>query len=191
MSPLQVCIPLFSCIYLFMFKKMILKLFSLHNKNSWSSLPLVDSSFHGMRWPVGRRRISFWPRRRATSTSTLSLRGHWSCRQTHMLIWTHQQSLRCRGLHICCGTTVGRGSMPLVFIHSHLLDFDQPKTIYIFCFENLLYRICFWFVFVFSEMYVLSLLVLSLYYYQCCIIIGKWWLYNLHLGCINNSEFWY
>lgn len=62
--------------------------------------------------------------------------------------------------------------MPLVFLHSHLLDFSQPKTI-IVLFSCLLNLICFGFLY----MFVLSLLVL-LCYYQCCIINGIWWLYN-------------
>lgn len=164
-------------------------LITITNKKSSSPLSLSTcSTVPGNRWPVEKQRSKFWPQSRATSTSTLTLQGHWSCRQRCMFT-RKQQSLcwtqRC-GLHICCGTTVGRGLMPLVFLHSHLLDFNQPKTLH-FCYWNLLYRICFWFL----EMNVLSLLVLLYYCYQYCIINGKRWLYNLQLGCIINSELWY
>lgn len=71
--------------------------------------------------------------------------------------------------------------------YTHTCWISTNQRLYKFCFWNHLYRICFWFL----EMYVLSLLVLSSYFYQCCIINGKRWLYNLHLGCIINSEFWY
>lgn len=129
----------FACMYLLVLvQEMILKSWWLH-VNSSSSLSLANSSsVPGNMWPVGKQRSTFWPQSRATSTSTLTLRGRWSCRQRHMLILKHQQSLRWMqrlGLHICCGTTVGRGSMPLVFLHSHLLDFNQPKTIHFFVFE--------------------------------------------------------
>lgn len=59
--------------------------------------------------------------------------------------------------------------MPLVFLHSHLLDFNQPKTNVLSFIENLLW--------VFINVRPSSFgLVLSMLYYKW----GKRWLYNLH-----------
>lgn len=33
-------------------------------------------------------------------------------------------------IHICGGTVIGRGYMPLIFSHLHLLDLYQPKTFF-------------------------------------------------------------
>lgn len=126
-SPLQVCFSWRSCVCTSIShrkKNWMCAIALLQNSSSSPFFSLANSSsIPGSRRNVGKRRSTFLPRSRATSISTLTPRGHWSCRQRQSLRWTQR-----RGLHICCGTTVGDSSMPSVFLHSPLLDLNQPKT---------------------------------------------------------------
>lgn len=132
-SPLQVCMFVYACVLMCVYRVVPVAFEAQKLILFFPSCVVDSSSVPGSRRPVGRQRNTFWPRSRATSTSTLTLQGHWSCRQRHMLIGKRQHSLRWTqrgGFHICCGTTVGRGSMPPVFLHSHLLDWTNQRLLH-------------------------------------------------------------
>lgn len=88
--------------------------------SSYSSVP-------GSRRPVGKRRST--PRSRATSTSTLTLRGHWWCSQRST---SGNINARCAG-HGVAGfifvvvQQLGEASRHQCFLHLNLLDFNQQK----------------------------------------------------------------
>lgn len=131
---------------------------------------------------MGKQKSTFWPQSKATSTSTLSPRGHLSCRHRLTLKWKHQHSVRWTQRsgfsYLLWYNSWERFYAISVLIHTHTLDFNQPKTKFLLHIK-VPCPICFGFFF-FLIIFIFSPLVLSLYCYHCCIIYGTWWIYNLH-----------